>query len=551
MRSAVLTLALAMAGTLAGCIGDIGGNDRPGDSTPSGGGDSGGNPDQDPTKHDGSLPLRRLTPFEIDRALFDLLGDDSHAAMALRPANVKAAYETDPKEQVVTRQTLEQMESIFFESARRATEDLPGRLGCEPAAAGDACIGGYLERFGRRAFRRTLGAQELQRWLDLQSSLDAPLGRNLAVARTLQAMLLSPDFLYLTAFGEDGPEGEDAALLPHELAGRLSFFVWGSVPDEALVDAAEQGKLSTPEGLAAELGRMLDDERAQGAAARFVANWLDVLDLGALPKSDGAWNAQLLGAVQQESIQAAAAWFGRGDAFGELLTSDTTFVNGPLASLYGLEGVDGDGFVEVAGMHERGRPGVLGQAGFLAAHATQGASSPTLRGKWVIERALCGSMGSPPSNAVSKAPQLEPGMTTRELHEIIETTEGCSGCHARMEPPGYVFEGFDAVGRARSTDAGKPVNTAATLVTGYEEVDGSYDDYRGMAAALAESEVARGCVARQWLSFALARPLDAADEAAAEAVGAALSESGTAAVEAIATHRVFVLARRSELKEEP
>ncbi|MEJ7733988.1 MAG: DUF1592 domain-containing protein, partial [Polyangiaceae bacterium] len=379
MRSTALIAALGCAGVLAGCIGDIG--DR-GDAPGTSAGPSGGHqdPGKDPEKAaDARLPLRRLTPFEIDRALFDLLGDDTHAAMALRPDNVKAPFETDPKEQLVTRQKLEQMEGIFFDAAVRATEDLGARLGCEPTGPGDACLAEYLKGFGRRAFRRALTEAEVQRYLDLATSLDAPLGRNLAVARTLQAMLLAPDFLYLTAFGEPAAGGADALLLPHELAGRLSFLIWSSVPDEALLDASENGALTGDGQRLEQVERMLDDPRASGAAARFVANWLDILDLGSSPKIDAAWNAQLLRSVQNESLQSASAWFEGGEPFAALLTSDTTFLDGPLAAFYGVAGVEGDAVVEVSGMAERGRAGVLGQAGFLAAHATQGASSPTLR----------------------------------------------------------------------------------------------------------------------------------------------------------------------------
>lgn len=528
-----------LAAVLTACIGQIGASD---DASVD---DDGSVKEEEATN---ALPLRRLTPFEIDRSLAELLGDDSHAALSLRPENVKVAFETDPKEQAMTRQTLELYETIVYAAALRAATDPVALLGCEPATANDACVRSFIERFGQRAFRRTLTESEIERYVGVVVRLDPTHGKTEALARAVQAMLMSPNFLYLTAFGVETDDTEhDVALQPHELAARLSFFLWGQVPDEALVAAAERGDLASDEGLEKEARRLLADPRAAASAARFFSGWLDVLDIRSSPKSAPEWTAELVASAERETDEVVRAWFAEGAPVSELLSSDTTRVDAELARFYGISGEFGADFVEVSGTRERGRSGLLGQAAFLSVHATERASSPTIRGKWILDRALCSGVGPPPKTALQDAPPLEQGMSTREWHELIQKNGVCATCHDRMEPPGYLFEGFDAIGQVRTTDADKPVRTDATLATGIEDVDQSYADARGFTDSLAKSESVRACIAEHWLEYAIAKDTGSDDPDLAP-VEVALAESGEEVALTIVMSRSFRNARLHVVK---
>lgn len=532
LRSAAFVLA---TGGLAACTGYIGAGDQREDGAT---GDDDGNVDP-LADSPAPIPLRRLTPFEIDRSLAELLGDDSHAALGLYPDHAKARFETDPRHQGMTREVLEAYDGIVYAAAQRATTDLDALLGCTSTGVADACTTSFVERFGKRAFSRALDDAEREKYLDIVRKLEPTHGKNEAIARAIEAILMSPSFLYLTAFGEPGiPETEDQPLQAHELAARLSFFLWGQVPDEALLDAAERGALATDEGLKQEAERLLADPRAAASAARFFAGWLDVVRLGSLPKSDPEWTAALRSSVERQTTAVVEAWFAAGVPMSELLSSDTTLVDANLARLYGLAGDFGGDLVSVSGTRAVGRDGLLGQASFLASHSMERSSSPTLRGKWVIERALCKPMGAPPAEALQNAPMLVQGMSTREWHEAIQAGGACAGCHDVMEPPGYLFEGFDAIGRARATDAGKPVRTDAVLTTGVDEIDGAHADARGLAAAMSTSETVRDCVAEQWLEYATGRDTSGEDADVAP-VAEALATRGDATALTIVMSRSF------------
>ncbi len=555
--ASIATLMATLAVGVSGCVGLLGsgeenaaedGEDAADGADGSGGGalgdgDGGGAVSGKEEEAMARLPLRRLTPFEIDRALQDLLGDSSHAALALQPERTKSPFETEPSQQLATRQILELLEGVLEQVATAALSDVPAQLGCEPQEAGDGCVASFVERLGRRAFRRSLTGDEVERFVSLQRSLEPSHGRTGALVKAVQAILLSPDFLYLTALGgEEDPSG-DVPLQAHELAGRMAFFLWGSVPDEELLVAAEGGELASEAGVEAQARRMLAHPRAAGSAARFFAGWLEVINLRGKPKTDPQWTSELVLAVERETIEVVEDWFRAGGSVDDLLTSDTTKLNGTLAAFYGVPDLQGASFVEVTGMEEHGRGGLLGHASFLATHAMQGAPSPTLRGKWFVERALCTPIGAPPMDALSKAPELVEGMTNREWHELIQRTSPCNACHDQMEPPGFLFEGFDAVGRVRTHDAGKPVDTEATLMSEHQEFARTFADYRGLQDVMGESEVVRHCISTNWLEYATARVATSADEESLADITEALETSGEEAVVAIVATRQFRTAR--------
>jgi hypothetical protein len=500
---------LALLLLVTGCTGAIGGADDP-LAEP-------GQPSPPPTvatpAEPRSLPLRPLTAFELAQTISDLWGDRASEVAALSPSRLKA-----PAETMVSPETIwsgaraDLLEDALYRVATRIAPKLSGT----PA-----------EIFARelpRAFRRP--DADAARYLDLFTRLEPKLGRDDALARAFEAALLSPEFLYLTAIG-DGSE-----LTSLELASRLSYFIWASAPDAALLAA----DLRSDAIIERETRRMLLDPRAARGIARFVRNWTGAINLASVNRAAAEWTAELASDALTETDRYVESWFvGDRRAFDALIVGDSTFVSPRLAAFYGVEST-GDGFMRVALPKER--VGLFTQASFLATHATESASSPTYRGKWFMERALCQGIGTPPPDAQAMAPKFEADMQTRDWHEALQKTKGCASCHSLMEPPGYVYEGFDAVGRARATEKGRPVRTDAVLLTG-TDMDATYAGPRDFALAAGKSPTVRTCFASHFLTYAFGRSADEGDRALAEKAGAALATDVREAIVAITTSKSF------------
>lgn len=485
------------------------------------------------------VPLRQLTPTELDYALADLIHDDTHLAMRLQPTRIRSGVETLPSPDfayIDARSDL--LVETMYDVAFHATEHDMQLAGCV-SGAGDACIQERLTSIAARAFRRPIAADELDRFMHVTHELEAPLGRREAIARALQALLMTPDFLYLTA---EGARPADVDVSPSELASRLAFFLWASLPDEALLAAAARGDLSDETLRAREVRRMLDDPRSGRAMARFVLGWTQALEINTRTKADPLWTGELARDAVNETDAFVQDWFRTdGNGFAELFASDHTFVTPRLATLYGFtvpSGSDDNTLVRIDGTARSGRVGLLTQASFLAVHAHDTASSPTLRGHWVIESALCQSIGNPPMDAQSRAPQMTSDMTTREWHEALEDAPGCADCHRRMEPPGYALEGFDAIGRVRTTDRGEAIQTQTTLATN-SDLDGYFRGPVDLSEAMGESLVVRGCFSQRWLSYALGRPVNSSDRVLVHDITSALETNVQDAAFRIATSIEF------------
>jgi hypothetical protein len=518
MKRALVLLSIAVAGCL-GSIGESGG----GDEDPNG-------PSTSPATQATplSLPLRPLTPFELARTLEDLFDDRATEVSALQPAQLRT-----PSEQIVGPETIwsgaraDLLEEAMFAVAGRIAH---GKLaGC----ADDACLQAFFASALPALYRRPIEDADTTKLVTAVHDLEPKLGRDEAMARAVEMALMSPDFLYLPAFGDPSrPISGGIELAPYELASRLSYLVWASAPDAKLLEAAKQDDLRTDAAIERETRRLLADPRAGRGIARFVHNWTGEINLASKPHADPAWTSELASDALSETSQHVSSWFtGSAPAFSSLLVSNSAFVSPNLASFYGPGAP--------------GRVGLFTQASFLATHSTNSASSPTLRGKWFMERALCHSMGSPPANAAAMAPAFEPWMQTRDWHEKLQGTKGCNNCHGLMEPPGYVYEGFDAIGRARTTERDKPVRTNATLATG-TDMDGTYAGPADFMAAASKSPTVRACFASNWLSHALGRGVNDAELPLIAAVSGALETDAREALVLITTSPAFRRAAKSD-----
>lgn len=368
--------------------------------------------------------------------------------------------------------------------------------------------------FAERAYRRPLRPGEADALRALYRRLrDEGLPHDDAWRLVLARVLVAPAFLYRVE--TPGPGAEPSPVSDWELAGRLSYFLWSSAPDDALRDLAAAGRLRDPDVLAAQARRMLADEKARRLATEFACQWLHVYEFDALDeKSERHFPtfAALRGAMYEETILFFTDLFRRDLPALAFLDADHTFLNGPLAEHYGIPGVEGDEWRRVDGVRAFGRGGILGLATTLAKQSGASRTSPILRGTWVSEVLLGEKLPKPPPG-VPQLPDDESstgGLSVRALVERHSRDESCARCHVRIDPFGFSLEAYDAIGRLRVADlGGHPVAVDARLPDGT-----TFSGLDGLRDYLLHAR--RDTVARQFsrklLGYALGRATQLSDE---------------------------------------
>ena len=470
----------------------------------------------DPTGGPPALPevpaptLRRLTTAEFKHSVEDLLGPvtlspieaDSvqegffavgNARVALSPAGV-ALYEKAIDEATT---------QAFADPARVATI-----VACVPALPTDTvCLRDAIASFGRRAWRRPLAATELEQYLGIATTVGAETGDGVVGLRhALWGLLQSPHFLYRTELGAPADDGR-LAFSSYEMASRLAFTLWSTVPDELLLDAAERGELVTTAGVEAQATRMLADPRARQGVANFVRElyelWLldeKVKDPVTFPE----WTPTLR-AVMRDELRARiedVVFTAPGDFFS-LYDSRKVFVNNELALLYGLPTVLPDAFREAMLPEDSARRGLIGSGLMLAMNSLPARTSATARGAFIAEALLCRTVPPPPPEVdtdLDKPEMEDPGAKTlREKLEPHRADPACSGCHNITDPLGLALEHFDTIGRYREFDQGLVIDASGDL-DGLPFLDGAE-----LATRLREHpEVAR-CLVRKLATYTAGR----------------------------------------------
>jgi hypothetical protein len=390
--------------------------------------------------------------------------------------------------------------------AEQVTSDAAalGRLG----AAGDSV--GLIRSLGHAAYRRPLSSEEEARYAALFAKGPMLFGSGQDFADgarlVIEAVLQSPGFLYRIELGEKG-----ARLAAGELLTKLAFLLTDAPPSADLLAQAEAGGLSNEAQIAQVAAQLLDDAAARGVLERFhtqlfgLDRYTSILkDVSAFPD----YSEELNLALRQADVRFFARIFESGQGVRDILTSRLAFVNAATAPYYGLS-ASGAELSEV--MLDESRPGFLTRLGFLAYNATLRDPDPIHRGVDINNRVLCGKL-EPPVGEIPRLPPFMPGQTNRE-RVVAHTEQGiCVGCHGSIiNPLGFAFEGFDAMGRARSTDNGKPVDTSGQYAFG--DSIKPFQGARELAALLSESERAHGCYQANLAEFALARDLAGGDGA--------------------------------------
>lgn len=381
----------------------------------------------------------------------------------------------------------------------------------------EACARSILERFARQAYRRPVNEDDLAPLLQFYRDGRERAGFETGVQRGLMAILASPHFLYRAAQPPAAAKpGESFVLNDLDLASRLSFFLWSSLPDEELLQLAQAGQLGNEAVLEQQLARMLADPRAQRLVDGFAMQWLRVDDIEAHAVPDAArfpdFDASLLTAFKQEMQLFLSSILLQPRSVLDLMTADHTFVNERLAKHYGLPVVMGPDFQRVT-LTQPQRFGILGKGAILTATSYPHRTSPVLRGAWILENLMGTPPAAPPPGVDTNLAADEGGApvaaTVREMLEDHRANPTCSGCHSVMDPLGIALENFDAIGvwRERDRFAGAPIQADGRLATGFP-VDGPV---ALREALIAEPELFVGAVAENLLSYALGRTLSHTD----------------------------------------
>jgi mono/diheme cytochrome c family protein len=399
-------------------------------------------------------------------------------------------------------------------------------LVCEPKT-GDACVEKILSNLARRAYRRPVTSTEvaeLERFVDMAEADGQSVEQGLALA--LQAMLVSPHFLFHVErdLYPDDPS-KIHRITDVELASRLSYFLWSSMPDEELSSLASRGRLSTPHVLAAQVERMLADPKSLALAENFAGQWLETRNLDSIrpdPDKFPAWGPDLREAMKTETQLFFAAILRKNRSIAEFLDARYTFLNELLAQHYGIEGVRGPEFRRVALTGDQ-RGGVLGHGSVLAVSSYPTRTSVVLRGKYILQNIL-GSAPPPPPPDVPALDE-EAVATSGSLRQQMEQHRAnptCASCHSRMDPLGFGLENYDVLGRWRTEDGGLPVDASGTLPDGKSFATPA--EMRRILGGMLP-DVSRS-LTEKMLTYALGRGLERYDKPTVRAITARLAAKG-------------------------
>lgn len=549
------TIVIVAAALLAACKGEIGGPSIP----------PPGEPPPPASVVPEELPLRRLSSVQFQNTVRDLLTRTlgaTEADVVLRDGAVSSQLQSYPRDLRVPipgeshggffrmDQGVQQGHiDIAYSLGLRVGELLGthatrrGRLlgSCATDASttnDETCMGDFIARFGRLALRRPLDADDVAFFRD---AVREPPVSALAVQKVVALMLTSPEFLYFVEHGQPETDGTVTRLTAHELAARLSYHFWQTLPDEALTEAADSGALLSDAGYRQQVERLIGDARAHQALGEFFSQWFRLDDLeefdtrvgdpvfdafrgGFTPTSDT--RERINGEVAD-----LVAWLVAHDGtLQDVLTDRHAFArSADLAELYGVPGWDGTS--QPPTFSEPQRSGLLTRIAFLATGSAN--TRPIIKGYRIRNALLCGSVPPPPAEAMMTRVELSPELTTREVVERLTETQGsCPACHrTRLNPLGFVTENFDALGRFRSAQrlfdsTGQPMGERPVRTDTVPVV--SPGDTRPVSSAaevtrlILESGQYEECFARQYFRYTFARPEnDASDGPVLEALSTA------------------------------
>jgi len=473
----------------------------------------------DPTQLDpGPSPLQRLTPTQYKNTIQDLFGSMVDATQLF--PNEKARAHIGLLQPDVSQYEVE----IYASYAELVAAGVASNAGtvapCDAAAdltAATVCAQAFLDSFGPRIYRSLLSAAEATRLLSVFELGFQGSGYSRGIELMLGAMLQSPRFLYRPELGDTAAVDPAATAVPlssYELASRLSFAFWNSAPDPELLQAAASGDLLTQQGRDAQVTRLIADARARESFRNFLYAWLGLGDLDTIVKDATAfptWQDSTPGELQKQSDAFFdEVLFGASGTLNDLFTLPL----GPFAP-------------DTLGEWNQGAAtatGVLTLPALLAVHSKATESFPIYRGLLVREQLLCQPLPPPPPAAAANPPEAMAGVTTRVRFEQHSVDPACTGCHQLMDPIGFAFENYDAVGRYRTEDRGLPIDASGNLSG--TDVDGPFVGVAELSAKLSQSARVQSCASRQWFRYVMQRFDQPTDACATQAINDAFAASG-------------------------
>ncbi len=504
LQPGLAELIVAISLLTCACQGNIDLNDNPGPTTP----DHVPGPIQDrmPTVDDcatdevftNDAPARLMTRYEFDNTVRDLLRVDATLAWENVPSeNAGGGFENNVDAHVVSPLHVRKLLEISEQIAERAV------------AGGALNIG--LPQLLYRAFRRPPSTEELTAFETLRTQATETWGAVRADEMVIAAILQSPQFLYrLELIGQEIPN-EILKNTSYEMAARLSYMLWASMPDDALFEAAEQDALQSDEQIEAQVRRMLRDPRAATSVGHFYRQWLHLDSFDDTVKDATAFSGVTDGLPMdwRASIDAFVQYvhFEAGGTLHQLLTSPTVYITPDMATLY-----DMDATTSMVATQMDNRSGLLTQPALMALLAYPNQGSPIHRGIFVREKMLCQTLGAPPDNMIIEPPDPDPNATTRERFAEHTANDACSGCHRLIDPIGFGFEDYDGVGRYRTTENGLEIDASGELfASGDPADDGTFTGGAALAGMLADSKAVNKCIADQWMTFSIGQRPTIAD----------------------------------------
>ncbi len=470
--------------------------------------------------------VRRLSQAELDNTIEDILGDVSRPAQKFFVEDEFKPYDNNYPVQAASKSYTDNLREMARDVARRAVADTKNRgafIPCQPTDPGDAaCFRKTIEKLGRRMLRRPLASAEVDAYMPLQlfateNNPTVPHDFYTAVELALRAFLQDPEFFNRVEIGRQTATAGVYALGSFEIATRMSYLLWGSTPDDALLTVADQDGLVSAAGRGTAFDRMQGGARARSQVQRFHSLWLGYRAIPQPADIAALFNAETTKLLDTVIFDAPSAYF-------DVFTSPRTYLTTALAAIYGLPAPPGGaGWVTYGPTSSRA--GILSHGTVLASFSKFSDTSPTQRGILVQTRLMCNIILSPPATVNVDQPPGNPDQDCKiPRYQAHMGQSGCTGCHSQMDPIGFGLENYDMSGRVRKTDNGK----LQCAIPGQGNIAGigAFSGPKELAEKLLGANEIQDCLVRQYLTFALGRTLAAQEDTLVDALRKSMAAGG-------------------------
>jgi hypothetical protein len=479
----------------------------------------------------GRIDVHRLNNFEYDNTMKDLLGVDGMAQKTFQP-DEQGEFDNDADAFTMNDARYEQYfnnadmigETVWADTAATGLRQtyVYGLVSpaCTPSATDTGCSSKIIAAFGAKAWRRPLTTAEVQGLQTLATNAIS-LGETAdnSIKQVVKTMLASPQFLYRIEFDQNPMSTTAHPLDPYEMASRLSYLGWSSMPDKALFDLASSGQILTDAIITQQVDRMLSDPKGANFTSSFAGQWLGGRDMQAHqvePTAFPMFDDNLRAAFVQEELMYFNQFLTGTQSMQKFFTMNTNFVNTRLASHYGFPAPTGTGYTMVTGGSPN-RVGFMGLGSFLTFTSYSYRTAPTLRGKWILLNLLCQTIPSPPANVPKldgAAAATDPSVQSENVRARLtmhRMAADCAACHALLDPIGLGLENFDAIGKYRTsyTAGGPAIDTSGMLPSG--EMFTSLSQLAGILSMGTHGQELTDCASHKMMTYALSRALGDSD----------------------------------------